>query len=134
MPAGQYQRHRPKIRLLPPALLPDPQGLHSRRLARPLTPQNRPPIPLPPHRAGRPASLALPLSRLGGFPGGHRAKTAPNSLPDQSASPRPSAKKKNLSALPPTNPPPPAPPRRAAKRVRCDPADARSVERGVRQL
>jgi len=44
------------------------------------------------------------------------------------------AYKKKLYALNPKNPPPTVATQRAAKRVRCEPADARSVERGVRQI
>jgi hypothetical protein len=42
--------------------------------------------------------------------------------------------KKKLYALNPKNLPPPVPAQRAAKRVRLQPADAQSLERGVRQL
>lgn len=42
--------------------------------------------------------------------------------------------KKKLYALNPQNPPVPVPAQRAAKQARLQPADARSLERGVRQL
>jgi hypothetical protein len=42
--------------------------------------------------------------------------------------------KKKLYALNPQNPPPPVPAQRAGKRIRLQPADARSLEREVRQL
>jgi len=44
------------------------------------------------------------------------------------------AYKKKLYALNPKNAPPPLPTQRAARRTRLQPADARSLERGVRQL
>ena len=136
------QRHpsRPKIRLLPPALLSTPARTSNRAacpLSNPKRPAPNPTTAAPTKSSARSCATAfwIPRPPPRSSPKNCAKPTSRSVCAASSGSSPITACKKKLYALNPKNPPPPVcPPSAPENASACEPADAHSLEREVRQL